>query len=224
MKNDIQIQQDVQQELKWEPFLNSAEIGVAVKNGVVTLSGIVDSYAKKTTAEKAAKRVAGVKALAEDILLSVSPREEKSDAEIAAAALTALKWNSAVRDEKVKIKVENGNVKLDGEVEWEYQRKDAKLAIENLEGVKSVLNLITLKPKIDPINIQNKINNAFHRSATLDSKKITVDVIGSTITLRGTVRPLAEKDDAEIVAWNAPGVLNVKSELLVEEPAYAFED
>ena len=224
MKNDIQIQQDVQQELKWEPFLNSAEIGVAVKNGVVTLSGIVDSYAKKTTAEKAAKRVAGVKALAEDILLSVSPREEKSDAEIAAAALTALKWNSAVRDEKVKIKVENGNVKLDGEVEWEYQRKDAKLAIENLEGVKSVLNLITLKPKIDPINIQNKINNAFHRSATLDSKKITVDVIGSTITLRGTVRSLAEKDDAEIVAWNAPGVLNVKSELLVEEPAYAFED
>ncbi len=224
MKNDIQIQQDVQQELKWEPFLNAAEIGVAVKNGVVTLSGIVDSYAKKTTAEKAAKRVAGVKALAEDILLSVSPREEKSDAEIAAAALTALKWNSAVRDEKVKIKVENGNVKLDGEVEWEYQRKDAKLAIENLEGVKSVLNLITLKPKIDPINIQNKINNAFHRSATLDSKKITVDVIGSTITLRGTVRSLAEKDDAEIVAWNAPGVLNVKSELLVEEPAYAFED
>jgi len=179
MKTDLQIQTDVMDELLWEPFLNSSEIGVAVKNGIVTLSGQVDTYSKKLIAEKAAKRVIGVKAVAEEILVGVSPLYQKTDAEIAEAVLNALKWNTAVQDEQIKIKVEDGYVKLEGEVEWEYQRNSAKKAIENLAGVRSVINLITVKPKVTPNEIQRKISADFHRSATLDSTTIEVKVEGS---------------------------------------------
>src|SRR5688572_28588336 len=148
MKSDPQIQKDVMEQLRWEPFLNASQIGVSVKNGIVTLSGQVDSYSKKLTAENAAKKIAGVKAIAEDIQIGVSPSFNKTDAEIAEAVLNALKWHSSVQEEKIKIKVENGNVKLEGEVDWEYQRTSAKSSIENLVGVRSVTNLITLKPKV----------------------------------------------------------------------------
>ncbi len=224
MKTDIQIQKDVMDQLKWEPFLNAAEIGVAVKNGIVTLSGHVDSYSKKLTAENAAKKIAGVKAIAEDIEIGVSPAFNKSDTEIAAAVFNALRWNSAVRDEKIKIKVENGNVRLEGEVGWEFERNNAKIAIENLKGVRSVLNLITVKPKIAPADIQQKINAAFHRSATIDASKITAEVIGSKVILRGKVRSFAEKQDALNAAWNAPGVLTVENKVEIELPEFAFED
>ena len=222
MKSDVQIQKDVMEELKWEPFLSASEIGVAVKSGIVTLSGLVDSYSKKIAAEKAVKNVAGVRALAEDIQIAVSPAHKKTDAEIAEAVLNALKWHSAVQEEKIKIKVEEGNVRLDGEVEWEYQRSSAKTAIENLSGVRSVINLIKLKPKISSGDIEQKISAAFHRSATVDSGKITVDITGSRVTLRGKVRSIAEKDDAETAAWNAPGVTGVESKLEVEVPEFAF--
>jgi len=224
MKTDIQIQKDVMEQLKWEPFLNAAEIGVAVKNGIVTLSGHVDSYSKKLTAENAAKKIAGVKAVAEDIQIGVSPAFAKSDTEIAEAVLNALRWNSAVKEEKIKIKVENGNVRLDGEVEWEFERNNAKKAIENLKGVRSVLNMITVKPKIMPNDIQQKINAAFHRSATLDAGKITAEISGSRVILHGKVRSFAEKQDAANAAWNAPGVLSVENRLEIEIPEYAFED
>ncbi len=224
MKSDNQIQKDVMEQLKWEPFLNASEIGVAVKNGVVTLSGSVDSYSKKVAAENAAKKIAGVKAIAEDIQIGVSPAYSKSDTEIAEAVLNALKWHSAVQEEKIKIKVENGNVRLDGEVEWEYQRTSVRSAIEHLAGVRSVINLIAVKPKVKPTDIQQKISSAFHRSATIDAGKITAEVTGSKVTLHGKVRSLAEKQDAENAAWNAPGVTIVESGLEVETPEYSMEE
>lgn len=224
MKTDFQIQKDVMDELKWEPYLNAAEIGVSVKNGVVTLSGHVDSYSKKIKAEKTAKKIAGVKAIAEDIQVGISPTLRKTDTEIAEAVLNALKWHTAVQDEKIKIKVEDGIVRLEGEVDWEYQRKNAKKAVENLTGVRSVLNLITLKPQVIAADIESKINAAFHRSATVDADKIKAEVVGTKVTLFGKVRSLAEKEDAEIAAWNAPGVTSVVSKIEVEVPEYAFED
>ena len=222
MKSDNQIQKDVMEELRWDPYMESSEIGVAVKNSIVTLSGQVDSYPKKLVAENAAKKIAGVKAIAEDIQIGVSPAYNKTDADIAEAVLNALKWNTAVQEEKIKIKVENGNVTLEGEVEWEYQRINAKTAIENLTGVRSVFNLIGMKPKISASDIEKKISSAYHRSATIDSAKITADVTGSRVTLRGMVRSLTEKEDAEVAAWNAPGVTSVTSKIEIEAPEYAF--
>ena len=224
MKSDSKLQQDVMEELRWEPFLNASAIGVAVKNGIVTLSGQVDSYPKKLLAEKAARRVAGVKAVAEDIQVGISSADHKTDAEIAEAVLNALQWHAAVRDERIKIKVEDGNIRLEGEVEWDYERSNAKNAIENLTGVRSVTNLISVRPRITPSDIQQKINEAFLRSATIDAGKITTEVVGSKVILRGTVRSFAERDDAEIAAWNAPGVTSVESKLAIEVPDYSFEE
>ena len=220
MKSDFQLQKDVMEELMWDPFLNAAEIGVSVKNGVVTLYGIVDSLSKKITAEKAAKKVSGVKAVAEDIQVGISPSFHKSDTEIAEAVLHALKWNTAVQEENIKVKVEDGNVRLEGEVEWEYQRHNAKTCIENLTGVKSVINLIHVKTTITPQDIQHKIYYAFHRNASIDSRKITVEALGNRIILNGTVRSFAEKTDAEKAAWNAPGVVTVENNLEIEVPEY----
>ncbi|WP_343523576.1 BON domain-containing protein [Pedobacter sp.] len=222
MRTDLQIQKDVMDEIKWQPTLNSSEIGVAVKDGVVTLSGQVDSYFKKSAAEKAAKKVIGVKAIAEDIQVGVSPSFKKTDAEIATAALNALKWNSAVQHERIKIKVENGVVRLDGEAEWDFQRTEAKKSIERLQGVIMVLNFITLKPRTIAADIQQKISAAFQRSASIDSKMVTAEIIGSKVILRGTVRSFAEKKDAESAAWAAPGVLSVENKLDVEIPQMAF--
>ena len=223
MKTDSQIQQDVMDQLKWEPYLNAAQIGVAVKNGIVTLSGQVDTYSKKLIAENAAKKISGVKAIAEDIQIGVSPSYNKTDAEIAEAVLNALKWHTAVQEEKIKVKVEDGYVRLEGEVEWNFQRKNAELAIENLAGVRSVINLITVKPKITSSDIEEKINEAFKRSATIDAGKITAEVIGSKAILRGKVRSFAEKEDAENAAWFAPGITAVDSKIEIEIPEYSYE-
>jgi osmotically-inducible protein OsmY len=224
MKSDIEIQKDVIEQLKWEPFLNAAQIGVAVKNGIVTLSGQVDAYSKKILAEKTTKKVAGVKAIAEDIQVGISPVYKKTDTEIAEAVVNALKWHTMIPDEKIKVSVEDGNVKLEGDVEWEYQRNQAKTAVENLSGVRFVTNLVAVKPKITPYELQQKINSSFQRSANIDSARITAEVLGSKITLRGKVRSFAEKEDAENAVWSAPGVVSVENKLLIEEPEYAFED
>jgi len=223
MKTDLQIQKDVMEELQWQPFLHSSEIGVAVKNGIVTLSGIVDTYSKKIAAEKAVKKVAGVKAIAEDIQVGVSPIYRKTDAEVAEAILNALKWHSVIQEDKIKIKVEDGIVKLEGEAEWEYQRNIVRKAIENLSGVRYVTNLISVKPKITPNELEQKINNAFLRNATIDAGKINVNVDGNKVVLTGKVRSFAESEDAANVAWAAPGILNVENKLEIELPQYAFE-
>jgi len=222
MKTDYQIQKDVMDELKWQPFLNSSQIGVAVKEGVVTLSGIVDNYTKKIEAEKAAKSVSGVKAVAEDIQVGLSPSYRKTDAEIATAVVNALRWQSAFDENKLKIKVEDGVVKLEGQVDWAYQRTIAKTAIQNLTGVKAVINLVTLKQTVAAADVEKKITSAFQRNAALDAAKIAANVSGETVTLRGTVRSFTEKEDAENAAWAAPGIYSVVNNLEIEEPEYAF--
>lgn len=216
MKTDLEIQQDVMNELKWQPFLKSANIGVAVKNGIVTLSGNVDNYSQKIEAEKAARKLTGVKAIAEDIQIGVSPALEKSDADIAASVMNALKWHAAVPEDRIKVKVENGIVTLDGEVEWEYQRASAKKAVNNLLGVRNVIDLITIKPRLTAFDVRTKINEALHRTATVDAERVSIEVDNRKIILRGKVRSFAEKEDVEDAAWCAPGVSRVESYLEVE--------
>jgi len=224
MKTDMEIQKDVIDQLKWEPFLNASQIGVAVKNGIVTLSGQVDTYSKKVLAEKTVKKVSGVKAIAEDIQVGLSPAYKKSDTEVAEAVVNALRWHTMIPEDKIKVSVEDGNVKLEGDVEWEYQRNQAKTTIENLSGVRFVTNLIAVKPKITPYELQQKITAAFQRSANIDASKVTTEVLGSRVILRGKVRSFAEKEDAENAVWAAPGVVTVENKLVIEEPEYAFED
>lgn len=221
MKSDDQIQKDVMDQLKWEPFLKASEVGVAVRNGIVTLSGQVDSYYKKLSAEAAAKKVSGVKAIAEDIQIGVSPLYARTDTEIAEAILNALKWHTAVQDEKIKIRVENGHVTLQGEVDWDFQRTNVRKAIESLAGVKSITSLITVKPKVTSAGIQQKIESAFQRAASINSRKIKVDVVGSKVILSGRVASLAEKEDAETSVWNADGVMQVENNLDIEIPEYS---
>lgn len=224
MKTDLQIQKDVMDELKWQPVLEAAEIGVAVKHGIVTLSGQVDSYLKKKVAEKTARKVDGVKAVAEDIIVGVSPHNKKTDAEIAQAVLNALQWHSGVQDQKIKINIEDGIVRLEGEAEWEYQRSNAKSAIEHLQGVRAVINAIVLKPRVMAADVKQQINAAFRRNAVIDAATINITIINSKVVLNGTVRSFAEKQDAEKAVWNAPGVSSVENNLEIEVPEYSFVD
>lgn len=216
MQSDLKIQQDVINHLKWQPSINASNIGVAVKDGVVTLSGQVDNYYEKLAAENAAKKVVGVRAIAEDIQVGVSPLFHKTDAEIAESVLNALKWHSAVPEDKIKVKVDDGFVTIEGEVEWEYQRESAKNAVSNLQGVRNLVNNIVIKPNLSPADIKSKITDALHRTATVDAGKVTVDINGTKVSLYGSVRSFAEKEDVEDAAWCAPGVTKVESHLAVE--------
>jgi osmotically-inducible protein OsmY len=215
-RTDAQIQSDVLAELKWDARVNPNEIGVTVKDGVVTLMGWVDSYLKRWAAEDAAHRVRGVKAVANDIEVRLGVSSERSDADIAAAAVRVLEWDAFVPVDRIDVTVSKGWVTLKGEVEWQYQKQDAERVIRRLSGVKGVTNLITVKPYVAPSDIKSKIEQALVRSAELDAKRITVDVVGSKVILKGTVRSWAEREEAERQAWLAPGVTSVDNRITIE--------
>jgi osmotically-inducible protein OsmY len=215
MKTDLDIQRDVIDELKLVPFLNSAEIGVTVTNGIVTLSGVVDTYSKKTAAEMAVKKVAGVNVVAEDIEVKVSISNQKNDTDIATSISKALKWHNAFIEGNIKIMVDSGNVTLDGEVDWEFQRDSARLMIEDLVGVNSINNKIKVKPKSKPNSedIKKNIIAAFHKSASVNAENISVEIIGTKAILRGNVYSFTEKDNAEKTALSVAGIENVDNRL-----------
>jgi len=222
MKTDADIQKYVMEELKWEPAIHSSEIGVAVKNGVVTLSGTVDTYQEKKMAEKAALKVAGVKGIAEDIEIRLSYHDQKTDAELAQAVVNALKWNALVPDDNIKIKVENAWVTAQGMVEWAYEQNAVRDAIASIVGIKGISNLVKVTPKLDPADVKKKISAAFERNAVIDANNIHIENIGNKVTLTGKVSSYAEKREAEHVAWNAPGVASVENNIEVKLPSYSM--
>jgi osmotically-inducible protein OsmY len=222
MKTDLEIQKDVMDELKWEPLLTASEIGVAVKQGVVTLSGTVDTFSKKEEAESAAKRVTGVKAVAEDIEVKPFATSKKNDTEVARMIAESLKSHSALQEDKIKIKVEDGWVTAEGLVDWEYQKEAVKNTVKNLTGVVGISNNISVKPSITAKDIKQKIALAFHRSATVDSSKIEIDIQGNKAILTGKVRSWTEKNDAEEATWKAPGITAIENKLIIDTGIYAY--
>lgn len=216
MKTNEELQKDVQNAIKWEPLLNAAEIGVTAKDGVVSLTGVVDNYSKKLEAENAAKNVAGVKAVVENIEVKFISSWNKSDLDIANEAIAALKSNWVIPKDKVKVKVENGWITLDGELPWYYQREAAKSAVNYLSGVKGVTNNIKVKPDTHDEIEEKQVKLAITRHWSLNSQDVKVKVSGNKITLTGTVSSFFQKEEAERIAWNTPGVWAVYNELAVE--------
>jgi osmotically-inducible protein OsmY len=208
---DQEIQADVMAELRWDPSVPPNEIGVVVKDGVVTLTGTVDTYMKKWRAEEVAHRVNGVIAVANEI--QVRSIGERTDSDIAAAAVHALTWNSTIPQGKVHVTVDKGWITLKGDVEWQYQRQEAERAVRRLLGVKGVSNLITVKPAASPSDLKRKIQDALVRNAQIDADGITVEVEGSKTILKGKVRSWAEREEAERVAWLAPGITSVDNRI-----------
>lgn len=213
--SDADIQQDVMEELSWDPHITVSDIGVTVKEGVVTLTGIVESYLVRMAAQNAALRVKGVHAVANEIEVRLHTAAERTDGDLALAALYALKWDAAIRTDKLDVTVSHGYVTLKGEVEWPFQREAAERVIHRLAGVKGVTNWITVAAHTTPNDIKQRIEKALVRSAETDAHRITVDVHGHTATLQGTVRSYAEKMSAERTALSAPGIVTVNNQIKI---------
>ena len=216
MKPDIVLKEQVLEELEWDPAIKAASIGVAVKGGVVTLSGDVESYHEKIEAERTALRVSGVKGLASGIVVQLPGASRRSDADIARAAVDALEWNSSIPPGRIQVVVSKSWISLEGEVEWGYQRTAAEEAVRRLTGVLGVSNHLTVKPGLTSGAIKTRIEEAFTRSAEVDAKRIRVEIDGSAVTLRGAVKSWAERQEAERVAWASPGVASVLNQLAID--------
>jgi osmotically-inducible protein OsmY len=216
MKTDVQLKKDVIAELEWDPAINASQVGVGVKDGVVTLTGHLDTYAEKYAIERAVQRVHGVKAMAVEVDVKLDPRHKRSDSEIAEAAEMAFKWHTLVPADRIQVKVEKGWVTLKGEVDWEYQRQSAEKAVRPLTGVVGVSNAISLKPGTTPANVSTRIRDALARHAEHQAKHIEVTVNGAVVTLHGTVDSWTERAAASSAAWSAPGVASVVNELKVQ--------
>jgi osmotically-inducible protein OsmY len=216
IKSNQELQTDVQNAIKWEPLLHAAEIGVAVKDGIVSLTGEVNSYTKKMEAENAAKRVIGVKALVEGIKVKFPSAWSKTNVEIADEVLSALNSNSSIPKDKVKVKVEDGWITLEGELPWHYQKEIAKNAVNYLTGVKGVTNNIKVKSEVHDAIEKKDVEDALKRSWSVDDSGIKVSVSGTTVTLTGTVDSWYQKEEAGRIAWNTPGIWHVNNELVVE--------
>jgi osmotically-inducible protein OsmY len=214
--NDSELQQDVIRELQWEPSVDAAHVGVAVRDGIVTLTGYVSSYAEKYAAENAAKRLHGVRAVANELEVRLPGSRERTDVDIARDAVASLTRNVLVPHDRIKVTVSNGWVTLEGEVEWNFEKNAAENAVRYIPGVKGVSNLIKVKPRVEPEDLKKKIEEAFKRTAELDAKNIQVEVDGGKVILRGKVRSWAEREAAAREAWSGPGVWAVENLITVD--------
>jgi osmotically-inducible protein OsmY len=215
METDSQLQSDVIAELKWDPKVDHSHVGVAAKDGVVTLSGFVASYAEKITAEKATRRVIGVKAIAEELEVRFASDGKSSDAEIARRILDLFAWDATLPSDKLQVKVEKGWVTLTGKTEWQYQRNDAHRLAGRITGVKGVANLIEIASGPSSTDFRDRIAAAFERSSMLDAKSLDVAVVGHKVKLSGTVHGWNERRVAEAAAWSAPGVSEVEDNIVL---------
>jgi osmotically-inducible protein OsmY len=220
-RSDSEIQRDVSSELKWEPSLRDDDIAVAVHDGVVTLAGHVDSYIEKWRAERVAGRVRGVKAIVNNIEVMLPSSSQRPDPDIARAAMNALEWNASVPEDRIRVKVDNGWVTLEGDVDFYFQREAAERAVRTLWGVKGVTNLIAVRAAPTSGDVKQHIKEALQRGANFDADRITVEVDGHRAILRGTVRSFAEMKDAERAARNAPGITEVENRLTIDPNVYA---